>query len=244
MLKYEPEKIRYGSKDALTGRLICSRCGRALKQYKGPNKVDWRCRRRSYEKKSITKENQGACPCRIVKDEDVKEAIIEAFNRLPSYRDSLIREQGALRDGEIKRIDLEIESNRERQKRLIEQLAEEEENAFVSEELDMAEGEEMQLTLERAEAALKEVKIRFLLELIDTMTGRGKEKKPVGAACSDYDDFFERTRYKPEEGVLVGGKLKLFDNDLVIRFVDHVIVNDYGYEIVFKAGLEIFIKVC
>ena len=44
--------------------------------------------------------------------------------------------------------------------------------------------------------------------------------------------------------MVIGGKMKLFDNDLVIRFVDHVIVNDYGYEIVFKANLEIFIKVC
>ena len=71
----------------------------------------------------------------------MKEAIVKAFNLLPRERDKLIREQGALRDGELKRIDLEIERNWERQKRINEELARKD-DSFMESELEQAEYEE------------------------------------------------------------------------------------------------------
>lgn len=49
-------------------------------------------------------------------------------------------------------------------------------------------------------------------------------------ACCDYDDFFNRTRYTVPEGVLdENGRMEAFNNDLVIRYLDRVVVKDDGY---------------
>ena len=144
--------------------------------------TEWRCRKRSYETKTVSREVKAACPCRNVREREVKEVIVKAFNLLPRERDKLIREQGALRDGELKRIDLEIERNRERQKRINEELVEA--NAdFLENELEQAEYEETELILERAEAVNKEMKIRLLLELLDKPYS--EEKEWEDPACYD-----------------------------------------------------------
>ena len=105
------------------------------------------------------------------------------------------------------------------------------------------------LYAERAEHANTEVQIRLLLELVDEMVkdslpewmardvqpGEGEES----GSCRDYDDFFKRTRYTVPEGVLdENGRMDSFNNDLVIRYLDKVIVKDDGYEVAFKAGVR------
>ena len=63
-------------------------------------------------------------------------------------------------------------------------------------------------------------------------------------ACRDYDDFFSRTRYTVPEGVLdENGRMEAFNNDLVIRYLDRVVVKDDGYEVAFKAGVTVEIEV-
>ena len=63
-------------------------------------------------------------------------------------------------------------------------------------------------------------------------------------SCRDYDDFFSRTRYTVPEGVLdENGRMVGFNNDLVIRYLDRVIVKDDGYEVVFKAGVTVEVEV-
>ena len=88
-------------------------------------------------------------------------------------------------------------------------------------------------------------------------------------ACCDYDDFFNRTRYTVPEGVLEGGasakpnlhaptdlppnecevafpkengRMDAFNNDLVIRYLDRVVVKDDGYEVAFKAGVTVEVE--
>ena len=110
------------------------------------------------------------------------------------------------------------------------------------------------LYAERAEHANTEVQIRLLLELVDEMVkdslpewmtrdvqpGEGEET----GACRDYDDFFSRTRYTVPEGVLdENGRMERFNNDLVIRYLDRVVVKDDGYEVVFKAGVRVEVEV-
>ena len=87
-LKNDPAKLRYGSADALFGRVICGRCGRVMKRYQKPdgNNADWRCRKRAYTKKSNTKEMKGLCDCRNLSETEAKEAIIEALNRLHAHK--------------------------------------------------------------------------------------------------------------------------------------------------------------
>ena len=89
-------------------------------------------------------------------------------------------------------------------------------------------------------------------------------------ACRDYDDFFSRTKYTVPEGVLEGGasakpnlhaptdlppnecegafpkengRMEAFNNDLVIRYLDRVVVKDDGYEVVFKAGVTVEVEI-
>ena len=110
------------------------------------------------------------------------------------------------------------------------------------------------LYAERAEHANTEVQIRLLLELVDEMVmksgtaplwmSREAEAVEETGACRDYDDFFSRTRYTVPEGVLdENGRMEAFNNDLVIRYLDKVVVKDDGYEVVFKAGVKVEVEV-
>ena len=100
----------------------------------------------------------------------------------------------------------------------------------------------------RAEHANTEVQIRLLLELVDEMVknslpewmAREAETVEETGACRDYDDFFSRTKYTVPEGVLdENGRMEAFNNDLVIRYLDWVVVKDDGYEVTFKAGVTV-----
>lgn len=108
------------------------------------------------------------------------------------------------------------------------------------------------LYAERAEHANTEVQIRLLLELVDEMVknslpewmAREAEAVEETGACRDYDDFFSRTRYTVPEGVLdENGRMEAFNNDLVIRYLDRVVVKDDGYEVAFKAGVTAEVEI-
>ena len=266
-----------GSKIALQGRLICGKCGRSLKRYSKPDPMltDWRCRRRAYQKRSMTKEVEAGCSCRNVNEREIKTAILAAFNDLPAYRDDLIRAQGAAKNGDMKRIDYLIENNRTRKERILERLtifeetqkkdqkqdqkkerlpeekADSQEKDFLLEELDSLEEESAILNLDRAEAAHREIMIRIILELADTMLGRegreinqlNQEGKNHQAACHDYDEFFRRTRTEiPEDIMDEDGKIIGFRDAFIIRYLDSVTVEDDGYRINFKSGLSMQVK--
>ena len=63
-------------------------------------------------------------------------------------------------------------------------------------------------------------------------------------ACRNYNDFFNRTRYTVPEGVLTeDGRMEAFNNDLVIRYLERVVVKDDGYEVIFKAGVTVEVEV-
>ena len=109
------------------------------------------------------------------------------------------------------------------------------------------------LYAERAEHANTEVQIRLLLELVDEMVKNslpewmareGQPEEEQTGTCRDYDDFFSRTKYTVPEGVLdENGRMEAFNNDLVIRYLDKVVVKDDGYEVAFKAGVTVEVEV-
>jgi len=70
------------------------------------------------------------------------------------------------------------------------------------------------------------------------------ENAEESGACRDYDDFFCRTRYTVPEGVLTeDGRMESFNNDLVIRNLDRVVVKEDGYGVAFKAGVTVEVEV-
>ena len=58
-------------------------------------------------------------------------------------------------------------------------------------------------------------------------------------ACYDVDEFFNMTRAKYPEGVIEDGKVVGYDNEMAIRYLDRVVVNDQDYEVRFKGGVTV-----
>ena len=263
-LKGDPSKLRFGARLALSGRLLCGRCGRTMKRYRKvpETETDWRCRDRASGGRPVLREVRSVCGCRNVRETEVQQAILAALNCLPARRDELIRMQERLRIGERTAY---LEEKRERLERRLEDLeteapgeAGERERAFLTAELRSLREEQEALELERADRAARELQVRLLLELADRLkeirertleallrgeaasSAAEREEPPQPPACRDYEDFFRRTRYRlPEELCSPAGEIVRFDNDMVIRYLDHVTVLDDGCLVCFKAGPEI-----
>ncbi|MBQ9009180.1 MAG: phage portal protein [Clostridia bacterium] len=74
--------------------------------------------------------------------------------------------------------------------------------------------------------------------------GGGAQEIETDGSCRDFDDFFNRTKYIVPEGVLdENGRMERFKNNLVIRYMDKMVVKDDGYEVAFKAGVRVEVKV-
>ena len=254
MLKMDPNEIRYGSRDALFGRLICGYCGRKLKKYEHPNNgyIEWRCRAKAYKKRSVwAKSGMNLCSCRNVPEKEVKRIILQAFKMLPQYRDYIMKTQAALWDGEIKRIDATLDTFEAQKKRMEDRFStlvekgqdESEEAQFLGGELELLENERTDLIFKRADLANKDVHLRCMMELIDTMQHKDPGDHDIeykSPACSDYGEFFRRTR-NWEDDTMIGedGGLKAFYDKIIIRYMDHVEIGNDSYCVRFKCGFAI-----
>lgn len=278
-LKKEAVKLRFGSEEALTGRIICGRCGNTLKRYRKPENpeylwqilpsmdpVEWRCRTRAYTKKTRGRNTPSPCGCRFVPEEEVKKAILYALNRLPEYRDALLRRLGELERGEIRRIDALMAKSEETVKMLENRLeaignqksdstedtgSAPSEASFLNKQLLQEQENQEHLRLERAESARQEIQVRLLLELTDSIRERREKVLPprsereTGSAgcCTDPEDFFRRTRHPvPEDIMTEEGFLIRFEDSFIVRYLDHVTILDEEYEIHLKAGITIRAK--
>ncbi len=286
LLKHDPSKLRFGSMNALEGRLICGKCGRTLKPYTKPGQTqpDWRCRERAMVKKSASREQpleSCRCSCRIVREDEVQRALVAAFNELPEKRELLIEARERLVGGEIARIDAllasgslqsGLEAGRDGTIPVLDSGSPQgEPKHFVVEgetglasnspqrrqkaKVNVADGWEARLRIQRAELANRDIQARMLLQLIEDMTGlpcdpsgatpivADRTRKRQKAACYEYEGFFNRTRYRIPTDVLdAHGKMVRFDNDLVVRYLDKVIVQDCGFEVLFKAGVKVRLR--
>ena len=63
------------------------------------------------------------------------------------------------------------------------------------------------------------------------------EREP--GACYDADEFFRLTRPRYPDTVISDGRVIGFDNEMVIRYLDRVIVNDLDYEVRLKGSISI-----
>ena len=66
----------------------------------------------------------------------------------------------------------------------------------------------------------------------------GRTLKRYVKAQEDLTDWRCRQRALDENG-----RIERFNNDLVIRYLDRVIVKDDGYEVIFKAGARVEVEV-
>ena len=74
----------------------------------------------------------------------------------------------------------------------------------------------------------------MLLELVNPQEGI----KSKDCACRDYCDFSAGQHISRPGMLSRDGKMVRFDNDLIIRYIDKVIVEDGGYRVLFKAGIK------
>ena len=105
-------------------------------------------------------------------------------------------------------------------------------------------------TIERAEIASRAMRMRSLLELAELAAGRrggaagggdgAAAPTEPGPACTDPEDFFHRTRYVPEPGVLRDGKVVSFCDDMVVRYLDHITILPHACEVHLKCGLAVW----
>ena len=65
------------------------------------------------------------------------------------------------------------------------------------------------------------------------------DKEP--GACYDIEDFFRLTRPRYPDTVISDGRVIGYDNEMVIRYLDRVIVNDLDYEVRFKGGVSVVV---
>ena len=191
-LKNEPLKIRCGVSMALSGRLVCDKCGRTLKRFtkQDGRETDWRCRRRAGTQKVNQRDIRSACGCRFVPDSQAKAATLKAFNRLPEYAYLLSRNRAQIIEGDIKRLDALIEANKLTEERMGERLEQLEaenggEAAYISTEIARLQAERNGLMLERAEHSNRELQIRLLLELVDEMEAVAKRCRDLFGSAED-----------------------------------------------------------
>ncbi len=271
-LKDTPDRARFGSPMALAGRLVCGRCGRTLKHYIRPDPTlnDWRCRDRGQVLSSNTGSRGGMCGCRIALEGEVKQSIVDAFNRLPGMRSEIMMELTRLRDGELRRIDALIEASQEAEARMEEQLTAIEEaggdTGVLQRQMVEEHAKRDALILERAGYADRELHLRLLMELVEILEesaapssslsdnvqmggspvigGIGGrvvvkrvDKEP--GACYEAEEFFRLTRPRYPEGVIEEGMVRGYDNEMVIRYLDRVVVNDLDYEVRLKGGITV-----
>ena len=200
----------------LAGKLICGKCGRTLKRFSGAV-PDWRCRKRA-GKTTDAYRTASQCGCRFVPEAEARGAVLRAMVLLHSRRDDLIREQGAIRYGELKRIDSLIDELKKMEREF-------EEGGLPEEKCAELRERRRALAIERAGHANRELHIRLLLEILDAEPVEERDWPPE---CADYEEFFIRTRRE-----------KPADFEEAMRHVERIIVLEKGLEVVFKAGISI-----
>ena len=243
-----------------------------MKHYIRPDPTlnDWRCRERAQVLSSNNGSRGGTCGCRIALEGEVKQSIVDAFNRLPGMRSDIQLELTRLRDGELRRIDALIEASQESEARMEEQLTALEEaggdTGVLQRQMVEEHAKRDALILERAGYADRELHLRLLMELVEILEesaapssslsenvqmggspviggigGRVVVKKvdKEPGACYDVDEFFRLTRPQYPEDVIGEGRVIGYDNEMAIRYLDKVIVNDQDYEVRLKGGVSV-----
>ena len=240
--KKNPTSFKYLHNSSLSGRAKCADCGTSLRRVKskdgGKTYTYWRCG----TKVKGRKYPDADCAFKGIKEDDLKAAVVQAFNLLPEKRDELIRLGEQVRWLGLKPADEMIAGFS------VSAASPDEQGKGNDGEQSM---EEQAIRMRRAEYADKLVHIRNLIDRIDDMVGpkpMPPEARTVvdlkdfmengeNPACPDVEDFFRRTRRSYPRG-----PMKEFVDDDVIRFVERILVGNDTITVEFKAGVSVGVE--
>lgn len=209
----------HGNGTALKGTIVCEKCGSLYRRTvesdaEGTENPSWRGRK--YGKMKIP------CRGRIVSEREVENAVVTAFNELPSRREELIRMLNRLEPTEDLRS-------------AIKKLEAEEKRICEGNRLEQIREEKEALAFRKAERDMRYRRIHTLLALVDQIEGKLQPEPPeTPPSCSEYADFMTRTEKRREPGAVTR-----FRDEDVVRYIEKIIVCEERLDVLFKAGIRI-----
>lgn len=239
-------------KYALSGKIYCADSGEKYSRCAGTEKYPdavWRCRKKH-------------CG-RTVKEDDLKKAVITAFNRTPELREELIRMQERLQWGQMDRLSEEIAAVDARKAELENTISEYASSGVLDKHMIYLYGDgtenveaaiegirmemenlacmKMELLTQKGELAMREAQIHSLLRLTEAIEKRetasnqnAEEEARPDPSCTTLEDFYRRT-----DDIYVRGRIRKYDKQLVRRFIERVEVKPESLVIYFKAGVSV-----
>ena len=214
---------------ALSGRCICGYCSQKYKRWGSGKYTYWRC-----GTKLAHQYQTDACEGKGVRESELQELIVRAFNLLPFERDELVAMRKQINEETLVKADVILKGLRSQIKAI------EESETVTDAEREELIGLNTQYTAvsrKRAEFAARERQIRDLLERIDFIEDVEPEGVTVGANCSDEAEFYRRTRR-----IYPSGLVTEYVDDDVRRFVERIILYKEKIEVEFKAGVTVTVE--
>ena len=230
----------------LHGLVVCGDCGSRYRRFNDKNYgVTWRCTGRYGEKR---------CKGPSVHESVIKGAVIAAFSKLPEYRDELYMRRDELNDQlgtdliirmdtierQIERIENAAEyasggDSNSPEKKGVENLNENHTAAAeLRGQIKELRSEQNAYLSEKGQIAMKLAQIQSLLRFIDAIEGKSTETILKTGSCTDIADFYTRT-----DLITQHGPVHEFDELMVRRFVETIIIRQKSIAIKFKTGITI-----
>jgi hypothetical protein len=116
----------------------------------------------------------------------------------------------------------------------------------IGSELEVLDEKRNALLIRKGDLGIQEANLHTLLKLVNgiimkeeqqtVMLRSGTDDVPIARdpACYDLTDFYERT-----DRITQWGLVQDYDNDLVRRFVEKILVNSVRIEVKFKGGISV-----
>jgi len=229
--------FKYVHKSPMSNRVICGKCGLPYRPV-GPT---WRCD----AKLNKARHPDIECDNESIRDETLKQAIVDAFNALPEKREDLIRLEERVRWGGLDKAD-DVLNRIEAEMENLSSAASDDGSVNTGSAPVNTEAEEQMNALRSAWATASEQRaiyadkllhIRNLQDRITAMT-TGSAERPYrespNGRCDKPDLFFRLTRPDYPQGKVVA-----CTDDDVIRFVEKVEIGEETVTVIFKAGVSV-----
>ncbi len=229
------QEFKYYHSNVLSSKVVCGNCGLPYRQVK----TTWRC------DSKMNKSRHPDVECRndSIRDDRLRQIIVDAFNALPERRDELVRLEERLRWGGLDKADEVLT----RMETAMDSLEEEIREAQEAGNTDAEENARKQLAEVREKwAAASELRavyadkalhIRGLQDRVRAIA-EGSEERPYrespNGRCAKPDLFFRLTR----PGYADGRVTECSDDD-ILRFIEKVEIGWQTVTVTFKAGISV-----
>jgi len=262
LLRQEENTTRQRCHNALFGLIFCGECGERYRRYKDKGTVKWRCGKRVTERHSCNgravEESEiydavieafNSLPEKRDEIIRMQERIlwgplgqtsreIDAIDGRKNELEDIISNYAAT--GHLDRRTLFLYSDED------EDISEETAIERISTELDALEEKRCTLLIRKGDLGIQETSLHTLLKLVNGImateeqqtvmlkTGTDDVTIAKDPACYELADFYERT-----DRITQWGLVQDYDNDLVRRFVEKILVKQNCIEVKFKGGINV-----